>query len=683
MNKTLEIIERYVLWGTLFLLPLAMAPFFANQYATAKIIVLVVGVIILLLIKALKIISTGKISISIGSFDFPVILLGASYLASGILNTPNKLEAFFLPGTATVVVAGTLLYLIINQETNEEKKALPQLLFISAVVASIFSLLSAANVFSSITALPAFMRVDGFSPLGGTLPALMFFIAMIPLGIRAIISETDMPKRVFWGVSLALVVFGAVISGFNALPGKTTSVVLPSLNTSWTITIDSLKVSPLLGMGPGNYLTAFNNFRPLEYNSTDLWQIRFTAARNFFLTAITETGLLGLAALILLIYSASRIYKSSSKDWKLMDFGKSDSATIASLTVVAILLVLFPSNIVITPLLFVLLALNASVHSLNLGAISTTNRSDEVREQFASRLPVLVVTLPLVIALFALIYFGAKITYAEYVYKQALDAVAANDGRKAYDLFQKAITTSPYSDRYHTSYAQLNLALANAIAANENITDEDRATIAQLIQQAIREGKSTVALNPTRAGNWEVLARIYQAVIPLADNADAFAAETFRQAVALDPINPDLRIALGGIYYGAGDYANAIRIFELAVASKADLANAHFNLAYAYQQNGQIDAAIQQMSIVLSLVERDSQDYEIASKALEEMESLRDQAQAETPEGEGENLEAPEEPEQVLNPRINLPEDAEPPAPSVSPTPISESEGSASPTPLP
>jgi len=683
MNKTLEIVERYVIYGILFLLPLVVAPFFANPYTTPKVLVLVVGVTILLLIKALKIISTGKISVSIGSFDFPVLLLGVAYVASAILNTPNKLEAFFLPGTATIVAAATLLYLIINQETSEEKKTTPLVLFVSAVVASIFSLLSAAGVFSSITALPAFMRVDGFSPLGGTLPALMFFIVMLPLGVRAIISEVDMAKRVFWGVSLALIVFGGVIAGFNALPGKTTSVVLPSLNTSWTITIDSLKVSPLLGMGPGNYLTAFNNFRPLEYNATDLWQVRFTSARSFFLTAITETGLLGLAALILLVYSASRIYKSPGKDWKLMGFGKSDNATIASLTILAVLLVFFPTNIIITPLLFVLLALNASVNPMNLGAISST-RNDEMRDQFASRLPMLVVTLPLVIALFALMYFGARITYAEYVYKQALDSVAANDGRGAYDLFQKAITTSPYVDRYHTSYAQLNLALANAIAGNENITDEDRTTIAQLIQQAIREGKSTVALNPTRAGNWEVLARIYQAVIPLADNADAFAAETFRQAIALDPINPDLRIALGGIYYGAGDYANAIRIFELAVAAKADLANSHFNLAYAYQQNGQIDAAIQQMSLVVSLVERDSQDYEIASQALEEMQSQREQTGGtETPEGE--NLDAPEGQEQVLEPPIELPEDAEPPAPQVTPTPAGSptSSPNTSPTPLP
>lgn len=673
MHKTLEIIERYVLYTTLFLLPLIAISFFANPYTTPKIVVLVVGITILLFIKALKIIASGKISISIGSFDFPVLLLGAAYIASAVLNTPNKLEAFFLPGTATIMAAGVLLYLIINQESEKEKKAVPLVLFTSAVIASVFSLLSAANVFSSITAVPAFMRVDGFSPLGGTLPALMFFIVMIPLGIRAIISGADTAKRVFWGVSLTLIVFGAVISAFNALPGKSTSVVLPSFNTSWSVTIDSLKVSPILGMGPGNYITAFNKFRPLDYNSTNLWQMRFTSARSFFLTAITETGLLGLASLILLLYSASRIYKSPGRDWKLMGFGKSDSATIASLTVLAILLVLFPTNIIITPLLFVLLALNTSVNPTNLGAISTNQNVEH--DQLASRLPVLVVTLPLIIALIALMYFGVKVTYAEYVYQQALDAVAANDGRMAYDLFQKAITTSPYADRYHTSYAQLNLALANAIAGNENITDKDRTTIAQLIQQAIREGKSTVALNPTRAGNWEVLARIYQAIIPLADNADAFAVETFRQAIALDPINPELRIALGGIYYGTGDYNNANRIFELAVASKPDLANSHFNLAYAYQQNKQIDKAIQEMSLVLSLVERNSQDYQIATKALEEMESQRNQAES----AEGENLNAPKSPEQVLEPPIELPEDAEPPMPELTPSP----NPNASPTPLP
>jgi Flp pilus assembly protein TadD len=67
-----------------------------------------------------------------------------------------------------------------------------------------------------------------------------------------------------------------------------------------------------------------------------------------------------------------------------------------------------------------------------------------------------------------------------------------------------------------------------------------------------------------RAQNWEVLGRTYQSIIPLANGADGFAAQAYNQAIALDPINPQTRITLGGLYYAAKNYETASRVFELA-----------------------------------------------------------------------------------------------------------------------
>lgn len=238
---------------------------------------------------------------------------------------------------------------------------------------------------------------------------------------------------------------------------------------------------------------------------------------------------------------------------------------------------------------------------------------------------------------------------------------------------RESIGLNPFVDRYHASYSQINLALANSLAQNENITDQDRATIAQLIQQAIRESKATVTLNPQRAGNWELLARTYQAIMPFSEGADAFAIETFNQAVILDPINPNLRIALGGVHYALGDYDNAIRAFELATFAKPDHANAHYNLATALREKGEIERAINEMTIVLSLVDRDSQDYELAKTELEALEN-----RLPVEEAEGTETLTPPQPaeEPVIEPPIELPEEASPPeAPeevTPSPTPTTE-----------
>ncbi|MCH7641066.1 hypothetical protein IID22_02645 [Patescibacteria group bacterium] len=264
---------------------------------------------------------------------------------------------------------------------------------------------------------------------------------------------------------------------------------------------------------------------------------------------------------------------------------------------------------------------------------------------------------------------------AEVTFKRSIDALSQNQAQETYDLMRQAINTNPAVDRYHASYAQINLALANSIAQQaagdpEAITDQDRVNIAQLIQQSIREGKSTVALNPLRAANWELLARIYQAIIPFAQGADVFAAQTMGQAVALDPINPNLRIALGGIHYGAANYDTAIRVYELAVAAKPDHANAHYNLAFALRDEGKVDRAIAEMTLVLSLVERGTDDFETARAALEDLESRRAAATV-TPTGEELTPPQPEE-EPLLEPPLELPEEAEPPEPPVTPTPTPE-----------
>ena len=76
------------------------------------------------------------------------------------------------------------------------------------------------------------------------------------------------------------------------------------------------------------------------------------------------------------------------------------------------------------------------------------------------------------------------------------------------------------------------------------------------------------------------------------------------------------------------------------------MANAHYNLAVAYREKKDIAKATEEMNKVLSLVGKDSADYETAKKELEKLESLT------TPQ--------PVAPSNI-KPPINLPEEATPP----------------------
>ena len=103
--------------------------------------------------------------------------------------------------------------------------------------------------------------------------------------------------------------------------------------------------------------------------------------------------------------------------------------------------------------------------------------------------------------------------------------------------------------------------------------------ITKLIQQAIREAKVATVLNPTSAAYWENLAQLYRNLINFAEGSDQWAIAAYQQAITNDPINPRLRVNLGGLFYALGNYEAAIRRFENAVNLKPDYTNGYYNLA--------------------------------------------------------------------------------------------------------
>lgn len=677
MESTLEKIEKIILYITVFLAPLMVLSIFPNPLSAPKLIVLSFGIGLAILIKAIRVILKGSLEFSVGKFDIPVLILLAAYLASSILATPNKMEAFFIPGTATVVIASVLLYFLVSGLKKNEQKTFSVVVFLSGVALSVISLLSFSKAFEYIPQLPAFMRDPLFNALGGQLPSAIFLIAVLPLGIGLFISQKEAVKKTFIGLATVLLVLGFGMSIYNLLPGKPAEPRLLDFDTSWAIAIDTLKASPILGAGPGNYLTAFNQFRPLSYNQTNNWNLRFTSARSFYLTVLTETGFLGAIALIFIILEVyRRLRKIFGKNKnELTNKNLEENAILISLVVLLVSFVFFAAVQNHIMLLFVLLALCSQGRriKLNLSA-QATDENNILSNSIATRLPAFLVSIPIIVALIVFAFFSRRALAAEIKYKKGLDALVRNDGATTYELLRQAINTNPYVDRYHASYSQVNLALANTIAQNEDIPDQDRDTITQLIEQAIREAKATVTLNPQRAGNWEVLARTYQAIAPFAQGADQFAVQTFNQAVALDPIGPNLRISLGGTFYALGDYDSAIDAFKLAILAKADHANAHYNLSFAYREKGEIEKAISEMTIVLSLADKESNDYELARTELENLEARRPATETEGTE----SLTPPQEAEEpVLKPPLELPEDAEPPEPPKAPT------ASPSPTPTP
>jgi len=647
--KVLDSLEKYILLATLFLLPVVFLPIFPNAFDTPKIAVLTTGIGLAIIIKAVKTIVKGTWETTSGSFDLPVILLALAYFLSAIFKTQSKMDAFFLPGTATIILGGGVLYLLLNSLAAQDKKALSVTIFTSGTVAALLSLIIFSGILNKFAFIPAFLKDPAFNTLGGALPATIFFGVIMFLGLGMVLSEKEFVKKALAATATLIVVLGFAINFLNILPGKATAPSLPPFKASWEVAVETLKESPLLGIGSGNYLTAFNRFRTVTYNATKLWPVRFIGGADFPLTILTETGLLGLTAFLILLFSVGKLTLKQIKSFngKRLDFV--EISYLATLLTSVIIILLLPINLTLIVLTFALLSLNGPVRKNDINLIA------------ASRILPFIIGLPLIAAFGVFFYFGGRALAAEYQFNQGLTALTKNDGKGTYDLLRSAITLNPYVDRYHATFAQINLALAGSLAQKKDLSDNDKNTIAQLIQQAINEGKAIVTLNPQRSGNWELLARTYQSIMPFAQESDNFAIQTYTQAIALDPINPNLRIALGGIYYALGRYDEAIDAFKLAVLAKPDLANAHYNLAAAYREKGNIDKAITEMNTVLTQVAKDSADYNLAKT---ELESLQEKLPTvKTTEVTGESLTPPAvAPTQVIKPPLELPKEATPPA---------------------
>ncbi|MGH9857204.1 MAG: hypothetical protein ACRD4B_05095, partial [Acidobacteriota bacterium] len=245
-------------------------------------------------------------------------------------------------------------------------------------------------------------------------------------------------------------------------------------------------------------------------------------------------------------------------------------------------------------------------------------------------------------------YKTFNVVAADFYHRQAL-AQASTNGTATYENLQRAETLNPYIDLYRVDMAQTNFALANAIASRAiqqagdeaspaaALTDQDRQTIQTLLSQSINEGRAAVALNPRSSRNWEVLASIYRNITGVANNALTFSLDSYGRAIQRDPLNPALRVNVGGIYYSLKNYDLAIRFFSDAANLKPDYANAYYNLSIALRDKGDLQNAylVAQQAVKILSSNKDSQDYKIATQLLDELkgkvaEENKEQGQEQT-----------------------------------------------------
>lgn len=653
-NNFLEKIINWKIIGFIFLIPLFFLPFTVDFYEFNKNILLFVFTGILLILWLFKMALSGKFVFQKNPLDIPVLTFAGTFVLSTLINATNKWETLWSPNSTGTIIILTLFYFLLTNNLKKDyiDKCL-KALSISAVFLVLLSIYQfIALKITSLSLVPVFMK--SLAPTGSLISLTTFLVIILVINIIKIYFNWKNYKTIsfFYTITTLLILSGLTIVIFqlftNAKP-----ILLP-FSTTWAIAIDSFKNWRLFlfGVGPSSFLSAFSQFRPIDFNLTGLWAIRFVYSSDFYLHLLTTVGILGLAAFAWIIVSIIKIQTrltANEKADNLLFF-------IPLIAIFAVMVFTF-QNFCLLFIFYLLLA----VFSINL----------PIKKEFSesSKIAAWSIFIPVTFIILASFYFIGRAYAADIFLKKSLLAKANGNGNLTYNYQIKAISLNPFNDSYRLNYSQTNLALAYSLVQKNNISDQDRQTITILVQQAIREAKTAVTLNKDKVTNWENLSSIYRQLINFAEGSDQWAITSLNQAIKLDPISPSLRLTLGGVYYALGNFDEAIRLFQQTIELKPNFANGYYNLAAAYREKGDLQKAKDNMDIVLGLIPASSSDYDTAFKEATDLakklsitkeasKSAEPQIELKAQEQEMPLIEPEALPSPIITPPIELPQES-------------------------
>ena len=608
MQKTFsaQTVISWLVVLALGLVPIFFLPLTADYYDTSKWFLLTLSAVIILAVGGISLFSrkTARIPFPTAVWGFGALTLVS--LISVLVASPNKVEAIMAPIGPATFAALTILVAAGAAVRPTLRGRLAWVLYSSAAILGLIALYQFLGIGTIMFPSVGFLQDRLWTPTGSPMTTLALLVITFSLAASDIVTRAKTSEehhllalKILFAIVMAA---GAAVTVWQIIPKM--GMLLP-LSAGWTVTLEMLKnvKAAIVGVGAENFVSAYTRGRPLWLNGGPLWGARFTTNANFFLHVTTINGLLGFAAS--LVFARSLFTGKRTGAWR----------TTTLLCLAALLLV--PPTIALVTLIAAVFVLSTD-HDQNTPTLSVSE-------------PWVRLVAGVFLLLGVLGFYGLTRGYgAELSYFKALRAAQNNEGTQTYNFHIKAIQTNPFVSRYHMTYSQMNVALANTLAAQLGSeategspsakAEEDQKLVAGLIEQAIREAKIAVNLNMQNVSAWENLARIYQALIPAAKGADAWAAAAYEQTLQLDPFNANVAVSLGGVYVQQAKYDEAIQIFGRAIAMRPTYENAYYNLANAYRLKGDTVRAAEALNKTLTLIPEGSADY---AKAKNELDALK------------------------------------------------------------
>lgn len=605
----MRIVLKYYLRIFIFLFPIFFLPVVTDQFGLGKNLFLTAGAIIGLVLWLLDFIFTKRKTVEFNKLFWVMVgLIIWSLISCWKLPIGAITKSWMYPvglGTITAMAIWTFLWVQVSDKDEYKKQF--GFLTASGLVLSILSLL----IFLVPTSkFPIFWPKDnplisisqGWSLAGSIFAEVILFVFLCFEWTKKMVLKLhrndDYIKEATITAFFCLVLFLDLYKIF-----KLGWVVLDGYS-AWVIAVETLKRSPIFGVGLGNFFNAFSVFRPNSYNLTKFWSMGFGNSSMAILQIWTELGIGGLVLILLMI--GGWFSKRRNKNFWL--FG---------LLIISILFL--PMNLISIFLLLWFLNSKTVFEKKEIKLVLKLGESD------FNVMPYFLGGLILIGGVWGG-YWWTKFFLGDYFLQKSLLAAAKNNGSLMYQTEIKAIAMNPNQPDYRKIYSQTNLALAQNLLLNKDINNDDKQKAATLIQQSVREAKAAISLDSNNSSYWSNLGVIYKQLVGVADGSLDWSVQAYTQAIALDPVNPLLKLDLGGLLFAANRFEEADKVFEQGILNKNDYANLWYNWAYTAKKLNKLSEAVDRLTQAVSLVPGNSSDFDKASKELSDWKKELDSA---------------------------------------------------------
>jgi tetratricopeptide (TPR) repeat protein len=624
------------------------------------------------------------------SLDIPVLVCMGMFIISTLFSIiPStsmlgKMDVFVLHTTIFVALALWMWLLIQSIHTMKRWQIVLQMLLLlgsvhgalylvhSIVPLSLFTTIGVTSFISSSSAqISIFFAVIAVLALGQLLGKHTSIISKILPCIAACISIAVLFRIGFdtgfiilsVGVALLIMIgmtylsevytaiivslFGVFIATVLVLLFQAPTVLqaqLPAeinlgLLSSWSIVQSSLLDSAkhfMIGSGPGTFLQSFSEFRDAAFNMNQLaWSVRFNSPYNTLFAMVSEVGVFGAIAFLIMIMSALGAIISA---WKKVRPSVATSTQVATgaemiriqvFTVVAAWIALTIGlaitffGIHLWIVWWTLLALVMTGVASCVPQIITERRySLEVSPQYSlvlSFILVIVATGIIIVGAFGGRIFLADIAYTKALQSSTLDETATN-----------LATTLQYREQYipyQLSRARLALQQAR-IEAQQPEPNAD--AIANYLAIAVNTAKDATTKQEQDVVTWETLATMYLNAQSLVPDANQWAQESLERAIALEPTNPVFQWQMGNAKAFAGDLEAAEEQYKQAIRLKPDYVVAYVSLSALLESQERYDQAIAVYQPIFRLVEQNPEALFTLGRLFYNRQSEDDLQRAET-----------------------------------------------------